>query len=226
MTPGAGMRLLVTTFALLLAVAGAARADQYSCETVSRSAVTYVNTDVPVSKLESGRNCSMAVDGATRTGRRASGFTNGLDALGGLLFEGYEFGDDELADMLVNVVAGPFIGGDGSSNSPVDRRLQAEMNEAMGRDEVETLRRCFTRFAETIGPQYDHNMIGSFSAIEAGRVQCDLIPAEEDEGAVADNTASFGTLRVRFQLDRERQLTFLLPVDFARQQRDGEYMWD
>lgn len=203
-----------------------ALADQYSCETVSRSSVTYVNTDVPVSKLESNRDCAMAVDGATRTGRRADGFTNGLDTLASVLYEGNELDDGALADTLVNVIAGPFIGGDGSGNSPVDERLQAQMNRAMGGDEVETLRRCLNRFAGVIGPQFSLEEVSGYDPIDEGRVQCDLIPEEVEEGAPAKNTASFGALRVRFQLDRERQFTFLLPVEFARQQRDGEYMWD
>jgi hypothetical protein len=212
--------------AMLLALSSAATADQYSCQTVDRSAVAYVDTKVIVSKLESDRRCSLAIDGATRTGRIADGFRNGVDGLGGLLFLGDEVDDDDLADMLVNVIAGPFIGGDGSGDSPVDERLAAEMNRAMGRDEVETLRSCFTRFAEAIGPQYDLEQVTNYDTVEEGRIKCDLIGPEQEEGEIADNTASYGTLRVRFDLDRSRQFTFLLPVEFAREQRDGEYMWD
>jgi hypothetical protein len=219
------LRLLLV-LAILLCFPAVAHADQYSCETVDQSAVAYVNTNVPVSKLETERRCALAIDGATRTGRIADGFRNGVDALGGLLFAGDEADNDDLADMLVNVIAGPFIGGDGSGDSPVDERLAAEMNQAMGRDEVETLRFCFTRFAEAIGPQYDLEEVRGYDTVEEGRIQCDLIDPEQEEGEIADNTASYGTLRVRFQLDRSRELTFLLPVEFARQQRDGEYMWD
>jgi hypothetical protein len=219
------LRLLLVV-GLFLVFASAASADQYSCETVDQSAVAYVNTNVPVSKLESQQRCALAIDGATRTGRIADGFRNGVDGLGGLLFAGDDVDDDDLADMLVNVIAGPFIGGDGSGDSPIDERLAAEMNQAMGGDEVDTLRFCFTRFAEAIGPQYDLEHVSGYDTVEEGRIQCDLIEPEQEEGEMADNTASYGTLRVRFQLDRSREFTFLLPVEFARQQRDGEYMWD
>jgi hypothetical protein len=220
------LKLYFACLAAIVLFSSAAAADQYSCETVDQSAVAYVNTDVPVSKLESGRRCALAIEGATRTGRIADGFRNGVDGLGGLLFAGDEFDDGDLADMLVNVIAGPFIGGDGSGDSPVDERLAAEMNQAMGSDEVDTLRFCLTRFAEAIGPQYDLADVSGYDTIEEGRIQCDLIAPEQEEGESAENTASYGTLRVRFQLDREREFTFLLPVEFARQQRDGEYMWD
>jgi hypothetical protein len=220
------LKLYLACIMAIVLFSTAAAADQYSCETVDQSAVAYVNTNVPVSKLETERRCALAIDGATRTGRIADGFRNGVDALGGLLFAGDEGDNDDLADMLVNVIAGPFIGGDGSGDSPVDERLAAEMNQAMGRDEVETLRFCFTRFAEAIGPQYDLAEVTDYDRVDEGRIQCDLIAPEHEEGEIADNTASYGTLRVRFQLDRSRELTFLLPVEFARQQRDGEYMWD
>ncbi len=220
------MKLYLACIMAIVLFSTAAAADQYSCETVDQSAVAYVNTNVPVSKLETERRCALAIDGATRTGRIADGFRNGVDALGGLLFAGDEGDNDDLADMLVNVIAGPFIGGDGSGDSPVDERLAAEMNQAMGRDEVETLRFCFTRFAEAIGPQYELAEVTGYDRVDEGRIQCDLIAPEHEEGEIADNTASYGTLRVRFQLDRSRELTFLLPVEFARQQRDGEYMWD
>jgi hypothetical protein len=220
------LKLCLACLVAIVLFSTTAAADQYSCETVDQSAVAYVNTNVPVSKLESERRCSLAIEGATRTGRIADGFRNGVDGLGGLLFAGDEVDDSDLADMLVNVIAGPFIGGDGSGDSPVDERLAAEMNRAMGGGEVDALRLCFTRFAEAIGPQYDLEQVTGYDTVSEGRIECDLIAPEQEEGEITDNTASYGTLRVRFELDRSRQFTFLLPVEFARQQRDGEYMWD
>ena len=63
-------------------------------------------------------------------------------------------------------------------------------------------------------------MLEPFEPIQGGRAFCELIPARESGDARGESIASSGALHIVFDLD-ERRFSLVVPVDFFRDARDG-----
>jgi hypothetical protein len=209
------MRLLLV-FALLLFCLPA-QADQYSCQSVDRSAVAYVNTDMIVSKLETGRRCSLSVDGATATGDRSQAFVGAFNNLHYALFEeGYP--NLINADMLIAMFTAPF-GPD--SNNPRGDELVDAANETLDPEDIASLEACLTSFGEMLGPQYEYGEIRDFGEFKTRHTNCRVIvPDSDGDPRPGATIARDGALLLEFEFG-DNQASLAIPANFLINSRDG-----
>jgi hypothetical protein len=210
------MKLLLIVVLALLATP--ALADQYSCQTVDRSAVAFVNTNVVVSKLETARRCSLSVDGATATGGRSDAFVGAFNNLEYELFQ-RDAGDSGInADMLAAMFTGPF---GPESNMRGGDELVMRTTEALDGDDVALFDQCLREFAQMLGPQYEYGQIYDFGTRESRNARCSVVmPSEGGRPEPGRLISRDGALQLEFEID-ETTFSLLVPANFLIDMRDG-----
>lgn len=199
-----------------------ARADQYSCQTVDRSAVAIVNVNVPVSKFETNRRCQLSVDGATPDGSRSDAYVGAVNNLTGSLFFPDDSGDSILSrGMLVDLLTGPFSGGDGSSSSRRDRDLPDMVEQNLADEDIAMLEDCFRQFADMLGPEFAFEPVFDIGVQRTHQASCRVVlPASEDAPRRGGPITRDGALAIELDLGGQ-VLSLYFPAAFFRDARDG-----
>jgi hypothetical protein len=211
------MKFLVVVLLALLATP--ALGDQYSCQTVDRSAVAFVNTNVLVSKLETARRCSLSVDGATATGGRSEAFVGAFNNLQYELFE-RDGGDSGInADMLAAMFTGPF---GPESNMRGGDELVMRTTEALDGDDIALFEECLREFAQMLGPQYEYGEIYDFGERASGEARCSVVMPSGGDGRPEPGRliSRDGALQLEFETN-ETAFSLLVPANFLIDMRDG-----
>lgn len=212
------MRIVLSAVALLLlSLVPPAFADQYSCRTVNQSASAFVNPNVTVSKVETNRNCRLAVDGATADGGRSGAYVNAVNNLTELLFNS-DFQDVEIdRQMMTDMLVGPFS----DDRDRSEGRLAEAVADSLSGDDLKLFTNCFRAFAERLGPQYEYIPLEKFEPMKSRRGACQVIlPAEEERLGRYDPISSSGALSLQYNLG-DTVLSLYFPASFLTDARDG-----
>jgi hypothetical protein len=212
------MKIVLSAVAALLGLcATPALADQYSCRTVNQSAAAFVNTNVPVSKIETNRNCRLAVDGATAAGSRSGAYVGAVNNLTELLFNS-DFQDEQISrDMMTDMLVGPFS----EDRDRAEGRLADAVQDTLSGDDLDLFTNCFRAFAERLGPQYEYIPLEKFEPMESRRGACQVIlPVEEERLGRYDPISSSGALALQYDLG-DTVLSLYFPASFFTDARDG-----
>jgi hypothetical protein len=203
-------------------------ADQYSCETVDAGAVAFVRQGLPVSVVETNRTCEIAVDGTVASGR-SQNFTGAINGLNDTLFFS-EGADYELpADMLRDMIAGPFgdaNNGEGGDWAPV-------VQDTLDGDTIFGLSQCIRDFTDIIN-ENDRNNAGipltQMGQMTDGAVKCEVVPPANENSDSGLRISSDSELRqpiigngaLKLSVTTGAvMLSLFLPADFLRDARDG-----
>lgn len=210
------MRSLLIAVSLLIAAPVAA--DEYSCETVSAGATAFVRFGLPVSIVETNRTCEIAVDGTISSGR-AQNFTGAINSLGGILFYG-DSSDYELpADMLRDMIAGPFgdeNDGDGGEWGPL-------VQDALDGNSIFGMSQCIRDFVDIVNDNDLNNAgvpLDQMGQMTDGAVKCEVVLPQFEGVQPGMPLTSNGALKLSVTTG-DAMLSLFLPVDFLRDQRDG-----
>ncbi len=213
------MKLLLLALAAIALLPMAARADQYSCQTVEQSAVAYVTTNVAVSKLEIPGRCVLSIDGAVATGDRASSFEGEMYGLVHEFFQSESRGVLH-PDSLVDLLTSPF---GLESRTPDAQALIDSVAANVTPEDVTAVEDCLNGFADMLGaPNSGYNGIQDIGVFQTEHVYCyaimpsgDLVP--EPGWTMLQN----GTLYVEFKFD-DTALSLALPTQLLITARDGK----
>lgn len=213
------MKLLLAVIAAAVLLPAAAKADQYSCGNVDKSAVAYVTTNVAVSKMETGNNCVIAVDGAIPTGDRATSFEGEMHALVHEFFlpgAPRELHKDSLVDLLTS----PF---GLESRTPDAQSLVDSVAANMTDEDVAKARDCLIAFADMLGePNSGFNGIEDIGVFQTERIYCyAVMPSGELVPQPGWTMLQNGTLYLQFAFD-DTSLALALPTQLLVTARDGK----